>query len=335
MRRPQAATKAPGLPQDLRLEPEAPGPCDGPLVTELSHPTRCRDSRPDRDSRPNGAIEATALRPQTLANTDAVPVNHTRTRDSDEDTSPPLPPNCDTSEEEEEEEEPCPLPTPIEDEPQPFATLMREAGTGNETDWKEPLASHVPLKEESPTRAALVKEITNQEQATYNAKQMDLEQESGRSKVQAAVPEPEPQPQPGPNKTEQVPVRRWQPPPPGPDSMTAPTASRIDLEKMSQEALAAAAKHSPGALVFTFRLPDGSQKAVDFAPCALNGEQLGLDVQRQAPITVNRTRKGSAADRLGVQPGWVVAFVNDENFEGKDPHFFFATVKKLIQNMNR
>lgn len=146
-----------------------------------------------------------------------------------------------------------------------------------------------------------------------------------REPEEASAPEPEPQPQPALTAEAEQPARRWQ-------SQQATASSRREEE----EAMASATNHPPGVLVFTFKLPDGTQKKVDFAPGAMGGKQLGLDILRQGrSITVNGAKEGSTASELGVESGWIVTQINEESIEGRGSLYFQLLAKKLIDNLSR
>lgn len=136
------------------------------------------------------------------------------------------------------------------------------------------------------------------------------------------TPEPEPSPPShvhAPAEGSQQQARRWQSP-----ANSRP--SRAEEEELRQTVV----RHAQGGLVYTFRLPDGSHQTLDFTSYAQNGEALGLDVNKQAPITVSRIAPGSAAHCLGVQPGWLITHLGDQSFEEQEPSVFFRISKHVI-----
>mmetsp|Transcript_200 Transcript_200/g.485 ORF Transcript_200/g.485 Transcript_200/m.485 type:complete len:139 (+) Transcript_200:54-470(+) len=55
---------------------------------------------------------------------------------------------------------------------------------------------------------------------------------------------------------------------------------------------------------FTFKLPDGTTKDIDF-----QHKPLGMDFGKTTPLCVRNVRAQQSADIMGVEPGWTVTHV--------------------------
>mmetsp|Transcript_34268 Transcript_34268/g.101807 ORF Transcript_34268/g.101807 Transcript_34268/m.101807 type:complete len:161 (+) Transcript_34268:65-547(+) len=82
-----------------------------------------------------------------------------------------------------------------------------------------------------------------------------------------------------------------------------------------------------GGLVIGFLLPDGSERTIAF------GERrapLGIDFGATPPCTTKRVSPGGHGEQLGVQPKWVVQYVNGERVVGREVEYVFEAMKRAL-----
>jgi hypothetical protein len=93
---------------------------------------------------------------------------------------------------------------------------------------------------------------------------------------------------------------------PPPAASTAPGKA----DSMKEEEAPKEDKLGKGVLVF--KLPSGDEKVMKFTK-----SPLGMTFHKSMPVTVKGVAKGSHAEELSVQPGWVVMRVCGEDLSGK------------------
>jgi len=81
-------------------------------------------------------------------------------------------------------------------------------------------------------------------------------------------------------------------------------------------------------LVIVFGLPDGGTKEVTF-----ERRPLGLDFNKTAPVVINRSRPDSIAEKLGVQAGWTVKFVNGEDMQDQVFSHIVDVMKRISSEL--
>mmetsp|Transcript_112277 Transcript_112277/g.312433 ORF Transcript_112277/g.312433 Transcript_112277/m.312433 type:complete len:117 (-) Transcript_112277:270-620(-) len=79
-------------------------------------------------------------------------------------------------------------------------------------------------------------------------------------------------------------------------------------------------------IILRFRLPDGVEK-----DCTFTRKPLGFDFEKNMPIVVKRVKEGGNAEELGVQPGWIVLAVGDQDIADLD---FMAALGRLRERSN-
>lgn len=84
----------------------------------------------------------------------------------------------------------------------------------------------------------------------------------------------------------------------------------------------------PTVLEIIFQLPDGIEQQLAFTR-----RPLGLDFDREAPIVIKKVQPRSIADELGIQPGWLIKYVNGEACWQKDFRYQFALLHKYSANL--
>merc|ERR1719350_1171315 len=78
-----------------------------------------------------------------------------------------------------------------------------------------------------------------------------------------------------------------------------------------------------GELILGFETPDGAFKEVKF-----RYRPLGLKHSNSVPVTVIDVSLGSPAAELGVQPGWRIKHIANEDMSGRDFLYVFQSIFK-------
>jgi len=84
-------------------------------------------------------------------------------------------------------------------------------------------------------------------------------------------------------------------------------------------------------MVLGFRLPDGSVRNIAFGD---RKPPLGMEFEKETPVSVKNVRPGGHAEELGVGTKWIVVSVDGESVEGKDFPEVFALMKKASASAN-
>ena len=77
-----------------------------------------------------------------------------------------------------------------------------------------------------------------------------------------------------------------------------------------------------------FLLPDGSRQTIFFTR-----RPLGLDFNRQVPITLKHVRPGSQASDLGVKEGWKIRSLNGQDAMHLPFHEVYASLREASQHL--
>lgn len=99
-----------------------------------------------------------------------------------------------------------------------------------------------------------------------------------------------------------------------------------DAEKVSSFKAKSVPAVAAGA-VFTFKLPDGSVKEVDFQQ-----KPLGLDFSKSIPMMVKAVKKDSVAEEANIQPKWMVTHVKGEEMPN-DLKEAMTTILKAVKDL--
>eukprot|EP00929_Paragymnodinium_shiwhaense_P049304 TRINITY_DN24879_c0_g1_i1.p1 TRINITY_DN24879_c0_g1~~TRINITY_DN24879_c0_g1_i1.p1 ORF type:complete len:224 (+),score=85.36 TRINITY_DN24879_c0_g1_i1:211-882(+) len=103
-------------------------------------------------------------------------------------------------------------------------------------------------------------------------------------------------------------------PEPTPEPATAPPAEKASVAEAKKEPEAEPAKPAEQIpplvppLELVFELQDGSRKIISFP-----SGPLGFDFEKKVPIVTKRIKAGGQAEALGVQAGWTLKLVGDED----------------------
>jgi len=106
-----------------------------------------------------------------------------------------------------------------------------------------------------------------------------------------------------------------------------PTTPR-SLESASKKCEQVRKVVDPTVLEIIFQLPDGIEQQLAFTR-----RPLGLDFDRESPIVIKKVQPRSIAEELGVQPGWLIKYVNGEACWMKDFRYQFALLHKYSANI--
>merc|ERR1719330_1442974 len=77
-----------------------------------------------------------------------------------------------------------------------------------------------------------------------------------------------------------------------------------------------------------FQLNDGKRHAVTFVR-----RPLGLDFNKTNPILMKRVQPGTHGEELGIQPGWRVVAVNDEDVVSREFDYTYNMLKRLSEEL--
>lgn len=112
----------------------------------------------------------------------------------------------------------------------------------------------------------------------------------------------------------------------GPVEEVAALPTLADAEKVSSFKAKSVPAVAAGA-VFTFKLPDGSVKEVDFQQ-----KPLGLDFSKSIPMMVKAVKKDSVAEEANIQPKWMVTHVKGEEMPN-DLKEAMTTILKAVKDL--
>lgn len=84
----------------------------------------------------------------------------------------------------------------------------------------------------------------------------------------------------------------------------------------------------PHVLEIIFQLPDGIEQQLAFTK-----RPLGLDFDRMSPIVIKKVQSKSEAEIFGVQPGWMIKYVNGEACWSQDFRYQFALLHKYSRDL--
>eukprot|EP00435_Cladocopium_sp_Y103_P059023 s137_g21.t1 len=104
-------------------------------------------------------------------------------------------------------------------------------------------------------------------------------------------------------------------------------AEATEKVSTSFKAWAESAAAGPTGAVFTFKLPDGSVKEVDFQQ-----KPLGLDFSKSIPMMVKAVKKDSVAEEANIQPKWMVTHVKGEEMPN-DLKEAMTTILKAVKDL--
>mmetsp|Transcript_363 Transcript_363/g.755 ORF Transcript_363/g.755 Transcript_363/m.755 type:complete len:258 (-) Transcript_363:31-804(-) len=82
-----------------------------------------------------------------------------------------------------------------------------------------------------------------------------------------------------------------------------------------------------GGLEIGFLLPDGSERHVAFGNV---GPPLGIEFGPNKPCTLKKVAPGSPGEKLGIQPGWIVEYVNGDSVAGRDVDYVFELMRRAL-----
>lgn len=86
-----------------------------------------------------------------------------------------------------------------------------------------------------------------------------------------------------------------------------------------------------GGLEIGFLLPDGTERHISFGSVAgWPGTKLGLEFFPTKPCTTKVVHPGGFGEKLGVQPGWKVQYVNGDRVEGEEVDYVFELMKRAL-----
>mmetsp|Transcript_78394 Transcript_78394/g.123517 ORF Transcript_78394/g.123517 Transcript_78394/m.123517 type:complete len:129 (+) Transcript_78394:62-448(+) len=98
-------------------------------------------------------------------------------------------------------------------------------------------------------------------------------------------------------------------------------------EKVSSATKAESVPAAAVGAVFTFKLPDGTVKEVDFQQ-----KPLGLDFSKSIPMMVKAVKKDSVAEEANIQAKWMVTHVKGEEMPN-DLKEAMTTILKAVKDL--